>query len=54
VAKVNVDDAQDLAARLGIRSIPALMVFKDGQIVKQFVGLQRGDALLAAVEAALK
>jgi len=54
IAKVNVDDAQDLAAKLAVRSIPALMIFKDGAVVKQFVGLQRGDILLQAVEAALK
>ena len=54
VAKVDVESEPDLAARFGIRSIPARMVFKDGQIVKQFVALQRGDVLLAAVEAALK
>jgi thioredoxin 1 len=54
VAKVNVDEAQDLAVRFGVRSIPALMVFKGGQIAQQFVGLQQKDALLQAVEAALK
>jgi thioredoxin 1 len=54
IAKLNVDEAQDIAARFGIRSIPALMVFKDGKVVKQFVGLQRGDVLLPAIEAALK
>lgn len=52
VAKVNVDDARDLAARFAIRSIPALFIFKDGQVVQQFVGLQRGDALVKALEAA--
>jgi len=31
-----------------------LMVFKDGQMMKTFVGLQRGDVLLQAIEAALK
>jgi thioredoxin-like negative regulator of GroEL len=30
------------------------MVFKDGQVVKSFVGLQRGDVLLQAIEAACK
>ena len=54
IAKVNVDEAQDVAAKYSIRNIPALLIFKDGQVAKSFVGLQRGDVLLQALEAALK
>ena len=53
IAKVNVDDAKELAVRFGVKSIPALFLFKDGQVVQQFVGLQRGDALVKALDAAL-
>ncbi len=53
VAKVNVDVARDLAVRYAVKSIPAIYVFKDGQVVQQFVGLQRGDALVKAIDAAL-
>ena len=38
VAKVNVDEAQDLAVRYGIKSIPTLIVFKGGEVVDQRVG----------------
>jgi thioredoxin 1 len=39
VGKVNVDDEPALAAQYGIRSIPTLLLFKDGQIVDQAVGV---------------
>jgi thioredoxin 1 len=52
IAKVNVDQARDIAVRYGVKSIPALFIFKDGQVVQQYVGLQRGDALVKAIEAA--
>ncbi len=38
VGKVNTDDEQDLAVKYGIRSIPAILFFKDGQVVDQVVG----------------
>lgn len=53
VCKVNVDEAQELAVRFSVKSIPAIFIFKDGQVVKQLVGLQRGDALVKELEAAL-
>ncbi len=53
VAKVNVDDAQDLAVKYGVRSIPAIFIFKDGDVVSQTVGLQKGDTLVKAIEDAL-
>jgi thioredoxin 1 len=38
VGKVNVDEQSDLAAQFGIISIPTLLVFKGGQMVRQKVG----------------
>lgn len=40
VAKVNVDQEQTLAAGFGVRSIPYLVVFKDGKVVEELVGVQ--------------
>lgn len=38
IAKYNVDEAQEYAAKLGIRSIPTLAVYKDGELVHQQTG----------------
>jgi thioredoxin 1 len=40
VAKVNIDEFQDLAARFRINSIPTFLFFKNGQVVDQVVGLR--------------
>ena len=40
VAKVNIDDFQDLAAQFRINSIPTFLFFKNGQVVDQVVGLR--------------
>jgi len=53
VAKVNVDEGQAVAAQYGIRSIPTLIVFKDGQPQQQFVGVQSESDLVAALEQAV-
>ncbi len=50
VAKVNVDEAQPVAAEYGVRSIPTIIIFKDGEVVEQFVGVQQEDILSAAIE----
>jgi thioredoxin 1 len=52
IAKVNVDESQELAARFGIMSIPTILIFKNGQLVQQFMAVQQEPKLLAAIEAA--
>jgi len=53
VAKVNVDDGTRTAGQYGIRSIPTIIVFKDGEAVQQFVGVQSEAQLMAAIEKAV-
>ncbi len=38
VSKCNVDDCEEIAAQFGIRSIPTLLFFKDGQMKDRLVG----------------
>jgi thioredoxin 1 len=52
ISKVNVDEAPELAARYGIRSIPTLILLKDGEVVQQYIGLQQEAGLVAAINAA--
>jgi len=52
VAKVNVDEAQRAATELGIRAIPTVIVFKDGQVVQPFVGVTQESTLLSAIDKA--
>ena len=46
ICKVNVDESGDLAGDYGIRSIPTMIVFKDGVKVDQIVGLRQKSELL--------
>jgi thioredoxin 1 len=39
VGKLDIDHNQRVAEQFGIKSIPTLLLFKDGQVVEQFVGL---------------
>jgi thioredoxin 1 len=50
VCKVNVDTNQELAARYQISSIPALLIFKDGQIATRHVGVMPEIVLRAEMQ----
>ena len=50
VAKVNVDESSELAARFGVMSIPTLVVLDDGDEIKRIVGARPKDALLAEID----
>ena len=45
VGKVNVDENRQTAMKYSVRSIPTLLVFKDGQVADQIVGAMPKDAL---------
>ena len=53
IAKINVDENPDAAAKLGVRGIPALFVFKDGQVVSNRAGAAPKAALQAWIESAI-
>jgi len=53
VGKLDVDTAPETAQKFGINGIPALIVFRNGVPVKQFVGVTEADALVAAITSAL-
>lgn len=53
VRKINVDEAPELASAFGVRSIPTLILFKDGQALSQVVGAKPEAELAKWVYTAL-
>lgn len=53
VAKLDIDEAREIARRFEIESIPTLVVFKDGKPVERFVGVTNADKLVFAINSAL-
>ena len=45
VGKINVDEEQELAIKFGVSSIPTLMYFRDGKVVKTLVGLRSKEQI---------
>ena len=50
IAKINVDEEQDLAVKFSVRSIPAIFILKDGEIVESFVGVKDKSTLVNALK----
>ncbi|MDE2577633.1 MAG: thioredoxin TrxA [Hyphomicrobiales bacterium] len=53
IAKVNVDENPGVAGKLGIRSIPTLMLFKDGKLAAQKVGAAPKGELVKWINASV-
>ena len=53
ICKVNTDEEQEIAVKFGIRSIPTIMFFKNGELVDQIVGAQSKQALADKLDALL-
>jgi len=47
IGKLNVDEHPEIAEQFGIMSIPTIKVFKSGQVVKEYIGVQAKDLLKA-------
>lgn len=53
VVKMNVDENPTYPQKFGIMSIPTLMIFKGGNMVKQFIGVTSKDVLIAELQKAV-
>ncbi|MDP2837902.1 MAG: thioredoxin [Candidatus Moranbacteria bacterium] len=51
VGKLNVDEHPEIAERYEIMSIPSIKIFKGGQVVKEFIGVQSKETLQTALAA---
>ncbi|WP_339450436.1 thioredoxin TrxA [Pseudomonas sp. EA_5y_Pfl2_R50] len=51
VAKLNIDENQETPAKLGVRGIPTLMLFKDGEVAATKVGALSKSQLAAFIDA---
>ena len=51
IAKINVDENPETSARFGIRAIPTLLLFKNGQVAGQVVGMTSKRDLLEKIDA---
>lgn len=49
VGKLNVDDNRDIAIKYGINSIPTLLLFKNGEVVKTLVGAMSKNKILTEI-----
>ncbi|WP_019039134.1 thioredoxin [Psychroflexus tropicus] len=53
VAKMDVDQNQEFAAKYGVRNIPTVLLFKDGELVNRQVGVAQKETYAEAIDNAL-
>ena len=50
VKTMNVDENQETSKKYGIQSIPAILFFKNGEVVKEVIGMQSKDSYIEAID----
>lgn len=50
VAMLNIDENREIAFKLGIQSIPTIIIYKDGMEMNRFIGLQNNETLAKALQ----
>ena len=53
IGKVNIDEHQGLALEYGVKAIPTLLLFKDGQVAEQIVGMRSKKDLKTSLDRAI-
>lgn len=53
IGKVDVDENAELSQKYGVRSIPTILILKDGEVVDKHVGVATKQALIDKIEAAM-
>jgi len=53
VGKLNVDDNSNTASKYGVQSIPTLIIFKNGEIIEQMMGVQPKEVLQEKIDSLL-
>jgi thioredoxin 1 len=53
VAKMDVDQNQEFAAKYGVRNIPTVLLFKDGELVNRQVGVAQKETYKEAIDSVL-
>lgn len=53
ICKLNVDEAQDMAMKYNVMSIPTLIIFKNGSVVDTIVGLRSKEEILETLKGAM-
>ncbi|WP_321469418.1 thioredoxin [Halarcobacter sp.] len=53
ICKVNTDEQQDLAVKYGVRSVPTILIMKNGEIVDQLIGAQPKQVFADKISAQL-
>ncbi|MDD4840122.1 MAG: thioredoxin [Clostridia bacterium] len=50
IGKVNVDNDVEIAEKFGIMSIPAVFIFKDGEVVDKMIGFRKKEQIAAVLD----